>query len=113
MVLLVELTCPAEEGIQAARLRKEGRYTQLVNSINSNESNWSAKLMTIEVGARGYVGRSMLQFLRKIGVPSKKAMKACKDISEIAAKCAYAIYLARDSLRWRRKPLLSLPLPKE
>src|ERR1700758_1942651 len=53
-VLLLELTCPAEEGIQAARDRKEAKYAPLVESINATNC-WTADLLTLEVGARGLV----------------------------------------------------------
>ena len=49
-VILLELTCCAEEGIGAAQSRKETRYTDLLEQINS--SNWNASLLTLEVGAR-------------------------------------------------------------
>ena len=37
-VILLELTCPAEEGIAAAQRRKEARYQELLEQINSVES---------------------------------------------------------------------------
>ena len=37
-VLLVELTCPVEEGIKAAQVRKEGRYLPLLDNITRNTS---------------------------------------------------------------------------
>ena len=51
-VFLLELTCPAEEGIEAARARKQAKYKGLVDGINSSKC-WSAKLYTLEIGARG------------------------------------------------------------
>ena len=46
---MVELTCPAKEGIEAAVERKLGRFTQLKQDIE--EVGWVAGLLTIEVGA--------------------------------------------------------------
>ena len=43
-VVMVELTCPAEEGIEAAVERKLGRYTQLKQDIE--EVGWVAGLLT-------------------------------------------------------------------
>ena len=49
-VIMIELTCPAEEGIEAAALRKETRYEELQAAIKA----WGeCKYFTIEVGARG------------------------------------------------------------
>src|SRR5690242_17975720 len=46
-VVLLELTCCAEEGVKAAQQRKEVRYQELIENIN--ESGWNAELLTIEV----------------------------------------------------------------
>ena len=56
-VVMIELTCPAEEGIEAARERKLGRYFQLKQDIAN--AGWVADLLTIEVGAGGYVAYSV------------------------------------------------------
>ena len=39
-VIIIELTCPAEEGIQAAAIRKESRYAGLLTQIEETKS-WS------------------------------------------------------------------------
>jgi hypothetical protein len=39
-VLLVELTRPAEEGIEAAAIRKQSRYLQLASNNNDNTKPW-------------------------------------------------------------------------
>jgi hypothetical protein len=62
-VLLVELTCPAEEGFEAAAIRKQARYLPLVSNINNDKSNpWKASVFNIEAGARGFVAHSMSTF---------------------------------------------------
>ena len=57
-VILLELTCPAEEGIEAAQIRKEARYAGLMAEIT--EQKWTPTLLTFEVGARGLVGSRTL-----------------------------------------------------
>ena len=56
VVVLIELTCPAEEGIQNASIRKQNRYIDLQLLIRNN--GWTPHLFTIEVGARGFVAHS-------------------------------------------------------
>jgi len=109
-VILVELTVPAEEGIEAAQLRKEARYLPLCDAINADKVNpWKASLFTVEAGARGFVAHTMRSFLRKLGLPGAKASSACKDISLIAMRCSYCIYLSRDTEAWdRSRDLLSV-----
>ena len=107
-VYIIELTCPAEEGINNAAVRKQVRYDELKTSINSR-TVWTATVITIEAGARGFVGFSMRRFLSSMGFKSRANSKLCNTISNVAAHCSYAIYLASSTVQWdRKKPLLSL-----
>ena len=106
-VLLIELTCPAEEGIDAAKVRKGKKYMDLINQI-SEHTKWKVSFMTIEVGARGFVGKSLWNCLGKLGFSHSASTKICKSVSLIAAKCSYAIYLASKSRsRDSQQPLLA------
>ena len=62
-LILLELTCCAEEGVKAAQLRKQVRYHELVENINA--TNWNASLLTIEVGARGLIGNGTFRAFTK------------------------------------------------
>lgn len=116
IIYLIELTCPAEEGIEPAQIRKEARYAQLVDNINADDKNpWKAVLLTIEAGARGYVAHSMRSFLRKFGFTPGQAKQACKTISSITARCTFEIFQMHESKLWdKHRALLELsnvPLP--
>ena len=67
VVILLELTCPAEEGIEAAQIRKETRYADLLTQINAS-GNWKARLLTVEIGAWGLVGSSTFRIFRLLGL---------------------------------------------
>jgi len=97
-VILIELTCPAEEGMVNAQLYKETRYNQLKSEIQ--ERSWSVTLMTIEVGVRGFVGYSLPKCLSLLGFSRSNSTKLCKMVSLVSAKCSYAIYLASNSPNW-------------
>jgi len=101
-VILVELTCPAEEGITAANIRKSARYDPLVASI-TDDTDWTALCFPIEIGARGLVGRSTRKFFRKVGFTNQLATRVCKTLSVVVARCSYAIYLAHSSHNWDRE----------
>ena len=105
VVLMIELTCPAEEGISAAVDRKKNRYDDLLRKI---PSVWKPSLLTIEVGARGFVGHSMKSCLTKLGISIRLKDKLCKTLSLVSAKCSYAIYLARSTTNWNQKDTLVL-----
>ena len=103
MIYLIELTCPAEEGFEAAVNRKEGRYANLLTEINTNPGNpWNASLTTIEVGARGFVAHSVPRFLYRLGMSSRKVKKICKNLSLICAKCSFTIFTMRAAPNWDR-----------
>ena len=87
-VLLLELTCPAEEGIQAARDRKEAKYAPLVDSINSTKC-WNAELLTLEVGARGLVACRTFKVFRNLGFDSSAANALCRVLSSVVSRCSF------------------------
>ena len=110
-LFLIELTCPAEEGIEAAKIRKQSRYLPLVENI-SNTSPWKPTLMTVEVGVRGFVASSTHQVFLKLGLQRQQVSALCNKLSATAAKCSYAIYLAANSKLWdENRPLLASDYP--
>lgn len=110
-VIIVELTCPAEEGIEAAAIRKKARYLPLKEAINASKTKypWTARVLTIEAGARGFVANSMHAFLKKIGFTSSQARKVCKYVSEVTARCSYGIWLSRSIPTWNSSRQLVVP----
>jgi len=97
VVLLIELTCPVEEGMGAAQLRKEAKYSELLDSINATNV-WKASLWTLEIGARGLVGLSSHKTFVRLGFTSLQARALCKRLSSVAVRCSYAIYQAHITL---------------
>ncbi len=106
-VILIELTCPAEEGIENASSRKQLRYADLKVIIQQN--GWLPRLFAIEVGVRGFVAKSVRKCLLSLGMKNGEVNKLCKSVSLISEKCSYAIHCARESQFWdSKKPLLEL-----
>ena len=99
VVIIIELTCPAEENMKKAQLKKEGKYADLVNEINETKV-WKASLRTLEVGARGLLGISSRKLFIDLGFTSTQARKLCKKLSLVVARCSYAIYQAHNNLAW-------------
>ena len=97
-VILIELTCPAEEGISAAQDRKQARYLSLISQIQ--ERKWTVKFLTIEVGVRGFVGNSLFKCLISLGFSRSATTKLCKTVSLVSAKCSYTIFLSSGSRNW-------------
>jgi hypothetical protein len=111
VVILLELTIPAEEGVAAAQVRKEAKYTKLLDEIAASNF-WKAKLLTLEVGARGLVATRTFRAFTTLGFTITEAKKMCKAASEVAARCSYAIYLAHKQKTWVRSDLIDLSAMK-
>lgn len=104
-VVLLELTCPAEEGIDNARIRKKKRYNDLLEDINKTNNAWTAMLFTLEVGARGYIAKSVRYCFRRLGLPNRQINSLLKHLAKIVTRCSYAIYLSRRS-PWDKNRIL-------
>ena len=50
VVIVGELTCPGEEGVTEANLRKEARYLDLTEEIRGLRHPWTVHNLTLEVG---------------------------------------------------------------
>ena len=90
-VILIELTCPADENIFEAHIRKETKYLPLVTEIRRT-TKWEVHFLTIEVGVRGCVGLSLKQCLLKLGLPKNENIQLCKAVSFVAASCSHTIF---------------------
>ena len=96
--MLIELTCPAEESIEARHVEKSARYVGLADQARAN--GWTVVVLPVEVGARGYVAHSVRRCLSALGLPPSKCTAACKALSVVVARCSFAIWLARNCLSW-------------
>jgi hypothetical protein len=107
-VIMIELTCPAEEGIEAAALRKDTRYQELQAAAKA----WGeCKYFTVEVGARGLVGLRVQKNLLRLALSPMTAKSLCQKLSEVVARASYAIYLAHDSTVWTQSELIVIASP--
>ena len=100
-VIMIELTCPAEENFNKAELRKTVKYQELQSLITtSSNGEWKPFLLTIEVGARGFVSYSVSSCLKKLGIHGKFIKRICAAISLVAARCSYAIWVHHKYPVW-------------
>ena len=104
-VILIELTCPAEEGIEAADIRKDARYLKLAGDCR--ESGWSPTMFSVEVGARGFVGHSLRRCLSALGVTQTSGLY--KSVSMVSAKCSLAILQSHTNPAWDAQRVLLTP----
>jgi hypothetical protein len=103
-VIMIELTCPAEENVLQARDRKTLKYKNLVNQIKNQKEGWSVTFRAIEVGTRGFVSFSVSRCLRDLGMIHTK--RVTQDMSEAVARCSYRIQRSSSRKVWDVQPLV-------
>jgi len=96
-VIIGELTSPWEENISAAEKWKYKKYNVLIKKL---ETSHTVSMFSFSIGARGYVSRSLNDFLKDIGMKIHTRKKIARDLAEIAVFCSYSIYLHRNSDKW-------------
>ncbi|XP_078583875.1 uncharacterized protein LOC144866388 [Branchiostoma floridae x Branchiostoma japonicum] len=97
-VVIVELTVPWEENVQAAFERKKLKYQDLVQQCVEN--SWRALLYPVEVGCRGFVGTSITRFCRELSLSHKQLVKA---LSEEVERCSFWLWVKRKDQKWGTK----------
>ena len=93
-MVLIELTVPYESRIEQAHIYKREKYTDLVNELS--RQGYKAKVFAVEVGARGFVGKSVYQLLCQLNISSKTRKQAMKRLSEVAEKSSHWIWIRRN-----------------
>ncbi|CAJ1066497.1 hypothetical protein ROHU_021965 [Xyrichtys novacula] len=78
-VIMVELTVPWEEEVEAAHERKE-RYAEL--SAMCSVAWWRAFTFPVEAGCRGFFGASTHRLLKTLGVTGHKRKQAMAKEAE-------------------------------
>ena len=67
--MVVELTVPWETNMEWAFERKLARYGELKDQCE--DQGWRCSVYPVEVGCRGFVGRSTVKFLCDVGMASR------------------------------------------
>lgn len=97
-ILLVELTVPWEQGMEAANEYKRSKYADL--AAECREAGWKAITCPVEVGCRGFVGYSVGRLLQDIGCTGAGSRKASKELAEEAEKGSFWLWLRRREREW-------------
>ena len=107
-VILIELTCPAEENIEEKHSEEISRYEgSLKDCINAG---WKVHLFAIEFGARGYAICSLRSCLSRLRFIQRTVRDMMKKASRTSLRCSCWIWLKRMDYCWsnteRRKKSL-------
>ncbi|XP_054628013.1 uncharacterized protein LOC129179159 [Dunckerocampus dactyliophorus] len=95
-VLLLELTVPWEDCIEEANERKRSKYQELVEQCL--RAGWKARCEPIEVGCRGFAGRSLCKVFTLLGITGAAKWKAIKSTMEAAERASRWLWIRRSDL---------------
>ena len=92
---------PHKDDIEAAQIRKNERYANLIEECE--EAGWSVKHFLVEVGCRGFVGNRLRSWLFAIGRCQCQVSNIIKEIQEVVEKASHWIWLKRNDENWFEK----------
>ncbi len=95
-VLLLELKVPWEDRIEEANERKQSKYQELVEQCQRR--GWKARCEPIEVGWRGFAGRSLCKVYTLLGITGATKRKAIKSTMEAAERASRWLWIRRSDL---------------
>ena len=94
---LMGLTVCFETNFEEAKSRKEMKYADLVDEIEEN--GFTVDLVTIEVGARGFLKYESFRRLNEVlGVDRKEFFTLLLDVAKVTIKNSFRIWTQRNSL---------------
>ncbi|GFO07700.1 reverse transcriptase [Plakobranchus ocellatus] len=93
-IIMVELTVPYENKMEEAHAFKEGKYLDLTKELKKD--GYKAKVMPVEIGARGFVTYSAFGLLSKLSIGGNKRTKALRLLAETAENSSRWIWSRRN-----------------
>ena len=94
-IVLIELTVPWEDRFDEAHELKFAKYEPIL--LEAQRKGWRALCFPIEVGCRGFIGKSTVKMFKSLGMSSMNVKKACLSITEIAEKSSRWLWLRHGS----------------
>ena len=92
-VFLIELTVPWEEALDEAHERKLEKYALLQEECIQN--GWRCQVRPVEVGCRGFVGKSTKTLLSALGFGGRELKHMLVRLSDAAEAASRWLWLKR------------------
>ena len=100
-VLMIELTVPYEDRIGEANELKRSKYEELRQDCIMK--GWNCQVWPVEVGARGFVGRSVGALLKELGVTGAERKKSIQELSAAAEEGSRILWSSHQQKEWYTK----------
>ena len=100
-IILIELTVPWEERIQESHELKYAKYDPII--LEAKRKGWDAHCFPIEVGCRGFAGRSLSGLLRALGFTASMRKATISKCTKEAEQSSRWLWIKRDQ-KWISKP---------
>ena len=110
--VIVELTVPWEENMKEAFERKKLRYENL--RMECEDKGWACQVMPIEVGCRGFIGRTTTSSLTRLGLTNRARRRATQQLQTAAERASSWMWskVRKSTTVWQNRPPSSLlPYP--
>ena len=98
-----ELTCPLEESILDAHVRKKHKYLSL--EAECRVKGWTVHAFQFEVGSLGFVANSARRFLLTLGMNNPQLKFVIQRMSAASRRSSFHIWHSRRSSSWIGPPL--------
>lgn len=92
-LIMLELTVPWEERMDEANESKRAKYQELVDECR--RQGWKTSCEPLEVGCRGFAGRSLCRVLSQLGLSGEAKRQAIRSVTEAAEKATRWLWIKR------------------
>ena len=100
-ILLIELTVPYESRIEEAHGFKMEKYADLARDLR--EAGLQTSVFAVEVGARGFVGSSAYDLMKRLSISGKSRNRALRAMGEAAEKSSCWIWSRRNKAQLHKE----------
>ncbi len=102
---------PLERNFVEAYLRKKARYAALKTDLRLKK--WAVIDHTWEIGTLGFISKHTYFFHRSLGFSNSQRKHLCKQMSKVALRSSYYIWMARHTHTFAPPCLVARPKPPE
>jgi hypothetical protein len=99
-LVMVELTVPWESRCEDAFERKTAKYADLLAQCKAK--GWHTWLFPVEIGARGFPGKSLWRLFSALGVTGNERKKYVRKLERAAERASRWLWIKSEERSWKR-----------